>query len=206
MTDVITYETLYELVRKEKYNQTIQEINKDFFKNVIKYLEEKERLITQSPKDSTFSKEIINTRKQVENAKRLIKELYERRESKIIQFALLASRSSTKENVPLLPEEQKLYTDVSNVFDKYRREILEQMLNNQPPSIKEPEPPKTIKTEEKQPENKLVRFTHPTPQFMTPDLSVVGPFEKEDISFIPEKIANTLIKKKRAEEIKSETK
>ena len=72
--------------------------------------------------------------------------------------------------------------------------------------IKEQESPKTIKTEEKPTTNKLVRFVHPTPQFMTPDLQVQGPFEKEDISYIPEKVANTLIKKKRAEEIKSETK
>ncbi len=204
MADVITYETLYELLRKEKYNQNIQELDKDFFKNVINYIEEKERLITQSPKDSVFSKEITNTRKQVENAKKLIKELYERRENKIIQHASLASRSGNKEEIPLLPEEQKLFNDVYAVFDKYRKEILESMLSNQQPVIKEI--PKTIKTEEKPSTNKLIRFIHPTPQFVTPDLKIYGPFEKEDMCFIPEKVANTLIKKKRAEEMKSEKK
>jgi len=206
MADVITYETLYELLRKEKYNQTLQELDKDLFKNVITYLEEKERLITQSPKDSTFSKEISNTRKQVENAKKLIKELYERRENKIIQFAVLSSRSGTKENCPLLPEEEKFYADIVTVFSKYRKDILENILKMKHPLIKEPEPPKTIKTEEKQPLNKLIRFIQPTPQFVTPDLQIYGPFEKEDVSHLPEKIANTLIKKKRAEEIHSETK
>lgn len=206
MTDVITYETLYELLRKEKYNQNIQEMDKDFFANTIKYLEEKERLITESPKDSAFSREISNTRKQVENAKKLIKELYERRENKIIQFALLASRSGTKEECQLLPEEHKFYNNVFNVLDKYRKEILDNVLNVQHPVIKEAEPPKTIKTEEKASPNKLIRFIQPTPQFVTPDLQVFGPFEKEDMCHLPEKVASTLIQKNRAEEIHSETK
>jgi len=204
MVDVITYETLYELLRKEKYNQNVQELDEDFFKNIINYLEEKERIITQSPKDSAFSREITNTKKQLENAKKLIRELYERRENKIIQHALLASRSGSREEIPLLPEENRLFTDVYSVFDKYRKEILDSMLSNQQPIIKET--PKTIKTEEKPSQNKLVRFIHPTPQFVTPDLKIYGPFEKEDMGYVPDNVANTLIKKKRAEEVKSEKK
>lgn len=202
MTDTITYETLYEVVRKEKYNPTIQELDKEFFKSVMTYLEEKERLITQSPADSAFSKEISTTKKQLENAKRLIKELYERRESKIIQLALLSSRSGKADNPPLLDEEQKLFSDTITILSKYRKEIMESVLNKQQPVIKET--PKTIKTEKKESHSKLVRFIHPTPQFVTPDLQIYGPFEKEDLSLLPAKVASTLMKKKRAEEIKDE--
>ncbi len=210
MADIITYETLYELLRKEKYNQNLQELDKDFFKNIITYLEEKERLISQSPKDSAFSREITTTKKQVENAKKLIKELYERRENKIIQFALLSSRSASKESLPLLQVENGFYADVQKVLDKYRKEILENVLSNQQPIIKEVEivePPKTIKTEKREPPiNKLVRFVQPTPQFVSTDLNVYGPYEREDISLVPQKIANILIKKKRVEEMKIEKK
>jgi DNA replication initiation complex subunit (GINS family) len=205
MTDVITYEALYELLRKEKYNPDIQELDKDFFKKVIKYLEEKEQLVVESPKDSAFSKEITNTKKQVENAKKIIKELYERREHKIIQFALLSSQSGKKGSFPLLKEEEKLFTDMFITFNKYRTEILENILSNKQPTIKE-EAPKVIKTEKGESENKLVRFVHPTPQFIAPDLKVYGPYEKEEMGLIPKRVAATLIKKKRAEEIKIEKK
>jgi DNA replication initiation complex subunit (GINS family) len=208
MADVITYETLYELLRKEKYSPSLQELDKEFFKNVITYLEEKEKLISNSPKESAFSKEISNARKQVENAKKLIKEFYERRENKLIQMALLSSRSGNREDFNLLQEESKFYQELHAVLSRYRKDILENILNNQQPVVKEQpiEAPKTIKTDNSEAENKLVRFVHSTPQFMAPDLKVYGPFEKEDIGFVPQKVANTLIKKNRAEEIKSEEK
>lgn len=204
MADIITYETLYELLRKEKYNQGLQELDKDFFKNVINYLKEKEQLITQSPQDSAFSKEIAAAKKQVENAKRIIKELYERRESKILQLALLSSRSGTNQQPSILPEEQKFLSEILSIFNRFRSDILENILTIKQPIIKEP--PKTIKTEKKESPNKLVRFMHPTPKFMDPDLKVYGPYEREDMGFLPQKIAATLIKKKRAEEIKIEKK
>ena len=37
---------------------------------------------------------------------------------------------------------------------------------------------------------------------MGEDLKIYGPFEKEDVSNIPRKVAEVLIKKNRAEEIK----
>ena len=203
--DVMTYETLYELLRKEKYNQDIQELNKDFFKEVIKYLEEKERLVRDTPETSAFSKEAEATKKQIENAKRIMKELYERRELKIMQLGMLSSRSGKKIECPLLPEEEKLYAEIYATVEKYRKNVLESVLNVRQPIIKE-EPPKTIKTEKGEAANKLVRFVRPTPKFVSPDLKIYGPFEKEDMGCIPEKVADALIKKKCVEEIKSEEK
>jgi len=205
MTEVITYETLYEILRKEKYNQDLQNIDKEFFKKVATYLDEKERLITQAPKDSAFSKEIEATRKQVENAKRLIKEIYERRENKILQLAMLYTRSQARSMPTLLPEEDELYKAAVALFTKYRNEILENILKAAPPQVTK-ESPKTIKTEKGEAANKLVRFIHPTPAFVAPDLQVYGPFDKEDIGNLPKKVASVLIKKSRAEEINNETK
>lgn len=204
MAEVITYETLYELARKEKYSPELQGIDSGFFKRVVAYLEEKEQFVSQSPSDSMFSKEISTAKKQLENARKLLKELYERRESKIVQFALLSSRTKKKDILPLLPEEQQLFEEVHAVLKKYRQEVLESMLNLYP--IMKGELPKAIKTEKKESGNKLIRFLHPTPKFVATDMKVYGPFEREDISFIPHKVARALIKKKRAEEMKSEKK
>ena len=36
--NIITYETLYDILRKEKYNQELQKLDNDFFERVLKYL------------------------------------------------------------------------------------------------------------------------------------------------------------------------
>lgn len=203
MSGVMTYETLYELLRKEKYNQNLQELDKDFFESVVKYLEEKERLIKDSSGSSTFSKEIDAAKKQIENAKRIVRELYERRELKIIQIGVLSSRSGKKNDASLLPEEEKLYQEVLGICDRYRKSVLENVLNVRRPLMKE-ESPKTIKTDKGGTENKLVRFIRPTPKFVSTDMKVYGPFEREDLASVPEMVAGALIKKGCVEEIKGE--
>jgi DNA replication initiation complex subunit (GINS family) len=207
---IITYERLYDLLRKEKYSQELQKSDKDFFKNIIKYLEEKTAIIeAQKSKDSIFSTEVEKTEKQLVNVKKIVKELYEKRENKIMQLALFSSRIKERDVSPaLLPEEQKLFLEMVDVLNKFRGSILERVVEKRIPAIKE-EKPKDIKREmnetEKGNEMKTIRLLHPVPQFVANDLNVYGPFEEEDTSVLPKKTANVLIKKKRAEEIKSES-
>ena len=203
--DAMTYERLYEVLRKEKYNQDIQELGEGFFESVVRYLEEKDQLMKNAPEKSAFSKEVENAKRQVENAKKLIKELYERREGKIVQLGLLSSRSGMKKDAALLPEEKRLFGEVLELLNRYRGEVLERVLMVEHPQVRDA--PKTIKTERKEgteSANKLVRFVAPTPQFVSPDLKVFGPFEKEEMAYLPDKVAQALVKKDRAEEVKSE--
>ena len=50
---------------------------------------------------------------------------------------------------------------------------------------------------------KLLRILHPIPQFLGTDLKVYGPFEEEDVISLPSDVANVIVEKKRAEEIKT---
>jgi len=50
---------------------------------------------------------------------------------------------------------------------------------------------------------KSVRFIKPVPKFLGPELETYGPFEEQDIASLPSKVANILIRKERAEEIKA---
>jgi DNA replication initiation complex subunit (GINS family) len=66
--------------------------------------------------------------------------------------------------------------------------------------------PKDIKTQQNESQNgKMIRFLHSVPKFVADDLNIYGPFEQEDMSFLPKKTANLLINRKRAEEIKIES-
>lgn len=196
---VITYETLYELLRTEKQRSELQKLSPSFFKNVLSYLQEKTKIIeSQKSKDSVFSKEAAKTAKQLENTKKIIRDLYEKRERKILDLALSGSRlKEENDSSSMLKEETRLYQEVLDILNQYRKSILLSLLSNKPPEIK-----KIIKTIKKEKETiKLVRFIKAVPKFIAPDLNIYGPFEPEDILNVDSQIAKVLIHKKRAEEI-----
>src|SRR3989344_7074227 len=154
---IITYEKIYDLLRLEKYKKEIQKLDQDFYGTFIRYLEEKTLILqSQENKDSVFaSQSIIKTKRQLENIKTIIRELYEKRESKIIQFALFNSRSGGKlqEYDSLLGEELMLYNDLVLLLNNYRESILNNILQGKLPLIKE-----QSKSEDKKLKN--VRFIH----------------------------------------------
>ena len=112
---IITYETLFEILRREKFKEEIQKLPDNFIENTIKYLQEKQEILTsQQQKQSIFSSESTKTQKQLENTKKLLKELYEKRESKIIQLALIASRIKEEQDLSnILPSEKILFFSIS---------------------------------------------------------------------------------------------
>lgn len=194
---IITYETLFELLRKERQTRELQSLDQNFFKNLLSYLNEKNKILeSQKTKDSIFSKETEKTTKQIHNTRKIIRDIYERREHKILQLALTNSRLKEKSMPEMLPEELDLYNSILKTLNNSRKSILFSLLSNKLPEIKQ----EITETQELQ-TSKLVRFTKAVPKFLAPDLNTYGPFEKEDILNIDTKIAHVLIQKKRAEEI-----
>jgi len=207
MAEIITSEVLYDILRKEKVSAELQQLDKNFYKNIIKYLQDKTNLIETQKDNTMFAKEITKINKEVEAVKRMLKELYERRENKIIQNALFLSKSRSKdETLPLLPEERKFFKSVLEIVELYKKSVLDNLISARLPLIEEP--PKDIKTIESPKqleENLLVRLIHPVPKFVGTDFNIYGPFEQEDVSLLPKQIAELLINKNRAEEIKNES-
>lgn len=202
--EIITYETLYEILRIEKTREELQKLENNFLKNITNYLKEKKIILeSQQKKSSIFSSsEAKKTRKQIENAEKMLKELYERRESKIVQLALFASRAQEQQGHDNLLEEEKIFFNtIKNSLDSYRNGLLFNILANKPIEINEKPEPKDIKTPNKPQETKLIRFTQAIPQFLGTDLNIYGPYDKEDVANLPKELAQLLVKKKRAKQL-----
>ena len=195
--DIITYEALYEVLRKEKNESELNKLDDSFFDDVVKYMQEKKSILnSQKEKDSIFAaKEIEKTERQIQNVRKILKELYDRRENKIIQAAVFSSRSKQNISVNGLNEEKKLFNDLINLLKNYRSSILDNLLTMKMPSIEEP---KELKNQEES-GTKLVRFVQAVPRFVGDDMNVYGPFERENVANLPLNVAEVIVKNKRAE-------
>jgi len=205
----ITYETLFEVLKREKDLTDLQKLDFSFFNDFVDYLNDKKKLLDKD--DALFSyDEKKKVEKQIDNAKRLIKEIYERREKKIMNIALIKSR--TKSNVvdmsSFFENEKKIFNNIVSVLDKFRSQVIDNIILGTQPSeikteIKEPVESHSKTENDQEKNNKLVRFIFSVPKFVGKELEEYGPFEEEDIANLPLEIADLLIGKGRVEEIKS---
>ncbi|MAG91608.1 hypothetical protein CMO83_02950 [Candidatus Woesearchaeota archaeon] len=207
---VITYETLFELLKREKERNDLQKLEPTFYSDTINYIKDKKKIL-EAKGDSPFaSDERKKTERQLENIYKILKELYERREKKLITLALDKSRTQSNliDTTALLKEEKVFYDATTNLLDTYRNAILITLLNEKMPfmePLKDEKPKEDFKSalEIKNP-TKLVRFMFQVPKFVGPELEEYGPFETEDIANLPMEIADVLINKGKVEEIKEE--
>ena len=201
MPDInITYDTLVDLSRRERSRSELQKLEPTFYHDVVSYLKEKQAILDDL-KGRDEPDQARNTQNQLHNARKLIKDIYDRRERKIFEMSLNKSRTGSDiiDTSALLEEEKRFFELMVKLLNKYREGLLGTTLSLQPiiPHKEEPEAPK--------PEgDKLVRFLHAVPKFVGADLAVYGPYEAEDMAKLSADVADVLIKKGRVEEISEE--
>jgi DNA replication initiation complex subunit (GINS family) len=199
---------LFSILRNEKGREEVQELDPSFYNDVIEYLNEKKDIIS---KDTDGLNAFINNErernlKQLSNIKRILNEIYERREKKIVEMALVKSKTNSDviSASGLLEPEAKLYDKLVGIFDGFRNGVLYNVLEGKKANIDEIIPPSADvkKDEQKQEEKstKKIKFLHETPKFVGENLEVYGPFEQEQIAELPTEIANLLVLKGRAQE------
>jgi DNA replication initiation complex subunit (GINS family) len=227
MVDIkITYETLFDLLRREKNREEIQTLDKDFYEQLLSYLKEKETLLSGKEDTSYFSADREKLKIQFQNIRRLVKELYERREKKIINIALVKARTGSDiiDTSNLLPCEIEFFDEMVDLFSKFRKEILDNVINLKEFSgivnstsnkftsvsseeISQPEMPrqdapirKPSIHERPVPEGKSRIIVIDTlPKFMGRGGEILGPYEKGAVVDLDSQIAELLIKKGRAQ-------
>ncbi len=213
----ITYETLYELMRREKNRDELQKIDESFYFDLLGYLKEKnsyfEEIKHKTDIFSTSQKEKLEI--QMKNIRKLIRDLFEKREAKILIMALNKSRTGADiiDTSNLLKEERLFYQVLMDHLTLFRDGLLQNILTLNPPvSLTEKrivadytaakdkdaaETPTNIILEKK-----TVRFLEQVDRFVGEELEVYGPFEEDDTACLPTALADVLISKNKAEETK----
>ena len=167
------YDELHIAWKAEKSSQKLQPLPRDFYQRATKYFEELSREISDT--DSRTLHDRLTTREK-EMAARLLGELRQARRTKIFQ----AAQSHSIINPTDLTEEENLLVE----------------------AIKEPESisylnqgtfPTSGKPADIEEKFVVIRFLQDIPEIVGIDLSIYGPFKKEDVASVPSTNATALI-------------
>lgn len=150
----ITYETLFELLRREKTRDELQKLDATFFSDVVKYVKDKEEFLEhQRKKQDLFAvEEMDKAKRQIDNIKKILKEFYEKREKKMIEMALDASKTNSVviDTSSMLDEEKLFYEKVLNTLNKFRKGLLSNVQRGIMPHVQEDQIVKPAEQTEKE--------------------------------------------------------
>lgn len=183
---MITYNDIYEALRRERYGEQLQQLGKNFVQEVAAYLKEKKAISEKS--GDMFSDAISKTKKQFENAISMFKELMLRRKKKLLNLAFVAAETgiSKRDYENMLAFEKEIFDKIMKSMEEGDKRLT-QLLNGQ-------------KQEEKK-KNKLVTFSQDTGEFLGLDGKKLGPFKKGEMANLPVEVASILIVDNKAEAV-----
>jgi DNA replication initiation complex subunit (GINS family) len=185
---MITYNELYDALRKERYSEQLQPLPKSFVKEVAAYLKDKKEIANKDTDD--FSDTIVKTKKQFENSIAIFKELMLRRKKKLLELAFVAAETgiSKRDFENMLNVEKEAFEEIMRALERGDKEVSETLKGIDTASEK------TIK-------NKMIVFSQDTEEFSDLEGNMIGPFRKGDVANLSQEIANILIVDKKAESI-----
>jgi len=179
---MITYNDIYEALRKERYSEQLQPLAKVFIKEIAEYIKDKEKISKES--GDIFSEAAKKTKKQLENVVSISQELLLRRKKKLLELAFVSAETgiSKRDFENMLAFEKEAFDKIMKALNEGDKEV-EKILNGKDSSS-------GVDAGDK---HKLVVFKNDTEEFLDLEGNKLGPFKKEDIVNLPQEIANILI-------------
>ena len=160
----MTYETIREYVIKEKNSQKLIELPDNFFQDIRTYLESKAR-VSEGKEDLW----------ELDNSRRMLQDLLDARESKLVKLALVFVRAGVTPG-RVMPEEKAFFDSlVQNIkaFQEARKESIEGQREDM----------------------ETVAILEEVPRFVGINMKTYGPFKKGDIARVPRDNSQLLISK-----------
>ncbi|MDD9952803.1 MAG: hypothetical protein OXR66_00535 [Candidatus Woesearchaeota archaeon] len=212
---MVTYEQLFDTLRREKSRDELQELEPAFYTEAKAFLAEKEAAMSGDQHALTVQRARI----EYQNIKKILKELYDRRERKIITMAMHKTRTNSAVITTdgLLAEERVLFDKIVTLLQGTRTELFTFFAVEEEPVVTPvPAAPEAVEPEEKHEEESketaapeaapdptseqqiTVKFLSQVPKFVGKNLEIFGPFEEGMSAELPDSVAQILIKKGRA--------
>lgn len=193
--------TLMEIYRRERTSPYLQDVGKDFYRQLEGYINEIYSKYEEHSKRGEISKLTVLL-DEFKNMKAIINDLYELRERKILLNALYYVKSGEEVAVEnLTSEEEAMLKQIATILGEHRSSVLEKIISEKAAAeMRMPE------TKEKQATLKekmiTIRMLKDLPPIVGVDGRVYGAFKEEDVVTLPEPNALVFINQGVAEQIK----
>lgn len=184
---MITYNDIFEALRKEKYSEKLQPLPKKFVSEVSGYISDKRRIVANE--SDMFSDEIVKTKKQMENSKSIFDELMLIRKKKLLNLVFVASETgiSKADFESMLDFEKELFDKTMESVKEAEKKLSSQFINGSGTS------------EVSSGDLKLVLFLQDVEEFVDLQGNTLGPYSKGDIVNLASQVAEILVSDKKAE-------
>jgi DNA replication initiation complex subunit (GINS family) len=192
MVAEFSYEDLYEFLRAEKYSTDLQPIATEQLQKVRRYFKTKEDFLAQQA-GTGFDEALDKVKTELDNAKRALRDLYDKRERKVISRALLTARGGFKfkDATNMLVSEEKLYFTLLEMLKASNAEFFELIDNMDFSHAAEQQKP--LKEDFKR-----VKLLEDVPELMDTKLNRYGPYNTGTVIELPTELADLLLAQSKA--------
>lgn len=121
----LDYETISQLFQKERKVSRLTEITPDFYEAVSKYLTKLEQEYSKESNKNPTSPTTLLLREEHLKITKLLKQIYEIRERKVVLSALNQVKGVSHEISNITRQEQELLDNIVNVLERTRAPILQ---------------------------------------------------------------------------------
>src|SRR5437867_4446733 len=158
--ETITFEMIRKIQMEEQTSPKLARLPENFFEKVNSYINQKKK-ISSNKGDMKLTLEL-------KNIERLVEDIYNRRERKILNQVIISARTDmSPEN--LIAEEKEYFERVLNEVKNRREDYFKKIFEKKAEQM-----------------DTLIIFKEDTPEFVALDEKVYGPFKKGDIAKLPE--------------------
>lgn len=192
----INYKVLRKIQQMEKITPTLTKIDSDFYdasSNYLKYLNER------LEKEKSYQKQIL-LKDEIHNTNKIMNNIYEQREKKILLAAVSKVRGGNPNLENLVNVERKLFDSILELMTYTRKEIIKN--KSKKDKKEETEAIEPIKEKKEQVNiNSIVMVKEDIPEFIGTDMKKYN-LRKGDLISLPKDMSDTLSKRDAVREVK----
>jgi DNA replication initiation complex subunit (GINS family) len=175
---MIDYNEIYDLLRKEKYSELLQPLPKNFVLDISEYFEDKK---SQSLKEENlFADSALKSKKHLENAISIFKELIRMRKKKLLNLVFVATETGMMKR------------DYENMLS-YEKEVFDKIVKTIEDGDKELAKNLNGEKENKKERNRMILLSQNVEQFVDMEGNVMGPFEAGQLANLAKAVSEILV-------------
>ena len=175
---MLGYNDIYDILRKEKYSEVLQQLPKRFIEEFNEYISSKVGEANESA--DLFQENIAKSKKQLENSIALFKELFRIRKKKLLNLVFVATETGImkRDYENMLSFEKEIFDELVKSFNGFDKELSNALTGGAKKSLGK---------------QRMVIFNQSVEQFVDMQGKLIGPFASGELANLENSVAEIFV-------------